>query len=288
MNQKKKNTSYSIGYRQWKKFKRNRLALVALCVLIIMITMCAFAPLLTSYDPEGISLKERDQPPNAEHILGTDKTGRDVFARMLYGGRISMIIGLSGALGGALIGSTLGCVSGYFGGIGDRLLVRVAEVFSSFPQTILVLAMVSFMGQGIQNMFIVFWSTGWMGTFRLVRARVMSVREENFVQACGAFGLPHRSIMFNHILPNCIGPVIVNTTLAIAGYVLAESGLSFLGLGVPNSIPTWGNIINAAKSLTVVQESPWLWLVPGITITIFSMCVNVMGDGLRDALDPNQ
>lgn len=285
---KKKDLNYSIGYRQWKKFKRNRLALAALAVLMLMILACAFAPLLTSYDPEGISLKERDQPPSAAHILGTDKTGRDVFTRLLYGGRISMVIGLSGALGGALIGSALGCISGYFGGWGDRILVRIAEVFSSFPQTILVLAMVAFMGQGVKNLFIVFWSTGWMGTFRLVRARVMSVREENFVQACEAFGLPHRSIMFRHILPNCIGPVIVNTTLAIAGYVLSESGLSFLGLGVPNSIPTWGNIINAAKSLTVVQESPWLWLAPGITISIFAMCVNVMGDGLRDALDPNQ
>lgn len=284
-NKKSKNTQ---GMRQWKKFKRNKMAVVALIILGILIFASAFAPLLTSYDPEEISLTERTLAPSKAHLLGTDKVGRDVFTRLLYGGRISILIGLTGALGGAIIGAVLGCLGGYFGGWLDRLLLRVSELFTTFPQTILVLILVAFMGQGIWNLFIVFWCTGWMGTYRMTRAKILSLREETYVLACQAFGVSNRSIMFRHILPNAIGPVIVNTTLSTAGYVLQESALSFLGLGVPSSTPTWGNIFNAAKALDVVQAYPWLWIAPGVAISLFVLSVNIIGDGLRDALDPNQ
>lgn len=276
------------GKRRWKKFKRNKLAVAALAVLIVMIFMSVFAFLFTSYDPEQINLSQKTLKPCAEHILGTDKVGRDVFSRLLYGGRISIMIGLTGALGGAVIGSILGCIGGYFGGWIDRCLLRISELFQTFPQMILVLILVTFMGQGVWNLFIVFWSTGWMGTYRLVRARIVSIREETYVLACQAFGISNGSIMFRHILPNAAGPVIVNTTLSTAGYVLQESALSFLNLGVPSSTPTWGNIFNSAKALDVVQSYPWLWLAPGIAISLFVLCVNIIGDGLRDALDPNQ
>lgn len=284
-NKKSKNTQ---GMRQWKKFKRNKMAVAALLVLSILIFASAFAPLLTSYDPEEISLAERTLAPSGTHLLGTDKVGRDVFTRLLYGGRISILIGLTGALGGAIIGAVLGCLGGYFGGWLDRLLLRVSELFTTFPQTIPVLILVAFMGQGIWNLFIVFWCTGWMGTYRMTRAKILSLREETYVLACQAFGVSDRSIMFRHILPNAIGPVIVNTTLSTAGYVLQESALSFLGLGVPSSTPTWGNIFNAAKALDVVQAYPWLWIAPGVAISLFVLSVNIIGDGLRDALDPNQ
>lgn len=284
-NKKSRNTQ---GMRQWKKFKRNKMAVIALIVLGILIFASAFAPLLTSYDPEAISLTERTLAPSKTHLLGTDKVGRDVFKRLLYGGRISILIGLTGALGGAIIGAALGCLGGYFGGLLDRFLLRLSELFTTFPQTILVLILVAFMGQGVWNLFIVFWCTGWMGTYRMTRAKILSLREETYVLACQAFGISNRSIMFRHILPNAAGPVIVNITLSTAGYVLQESALSFLGLGVPSSTPTWGNIFNAAKALDVVQAYPWLWLAPGIAISLFVLSVNIIGDGLRDALDPNQ
>lgn len=284
-NKKSRNTQ---GMRQWKKFKRNKMAVIALIVLGILIFASAFAPLLTSYDPEAISLTERTLAPSKTHLLGTDKVGRDVFTRLLYGGRISILIGLTGALGGAIIGAALGCLGGYFGGLLDRFLLRLSELFTTFPQTILVLILVAFMGQGVWNLFIVFWRTGWMGTYRMTRAKILSLREETYVLACQAFGISNRSIMFRHILPNAAGPVIVNITLSTAGYVLQESALSFLGLGVPSSTPTWGNIFNAAKALDVVQAYPWLWLAPGIAISLFVLSVNIIGDGLRDALDPNQ
>ena len=284
-NKKSRNTQ---GMRQWKKFKRNKMAVIALIVLGILIFASAFAPLLTSYDPEAISLTERTLAPSKTHLLGTDKVGRDVFTRLLYGGRISILIGLTGALGGAIIGAALGCLGGYFGGLLDRFLLRLSELFTTFPQTILVLILVAFMGQGVWNLFIVFWCTGWMGPYRLTRATILSLREETYVLACQAFGISNRSIMFRHILPNAAGPVIVNITLSTAGYVLQESALSFLGLGVPSSTPTWGNIFNAAKALDVVQAYPWLWLAPGIAISLFVLSVNIIGDGLRDALDPNQ
>lgn len=284
-NKKSRNTQ---GMRQWKKFKRNKMAVIALIVLGILIFASAFAPLLTSYDPEAISLTERTLAPSKTHLLGTDKVGRDVFTRLLYGGRISILIGLTGALGGAIIGAALGCLGSYFGGLLDRFLLRLSELFTTFPQTILVLILVAFMGQGVWNLFIVFWCTGWMGTYRMTRAKILSLREETYVLACQAFGISNRSIMFRHILPNAAGPVIVNITLSTAGYVLQESALSFLGLGVPSSTPTWGNIFNAAKALDVVQAYPWLWLAPGIAISLFVLSVNIIGDGLRDALDPNQ
>lgn len=284
-NKKSRNTQ---GMRQWKKFKRNKMAVIALILLGILIFASAFAPLLTSYDPEAISLTERTLAPSKTHLLGTDKVGRDVFTRLLYGGRISILIGLTGALGGAIIGAALGCLGGYFGGLLDRFLLRLSELFTTFPQTILVLILVAFMGQGVWNLFIVFWCTGWMCTYRMTRAKILSLREETYVLACQAFGISNRSIMFRHILPNAAGPVIVNITLSTAGYVLQESALSFLGLGVPSSTPTWGNIFNAAKALDVVQAYPWLWLAPGIAISLFVLSVNIIGDGLRDALDPNQ
>ena len=284
-NKKSRNTQ---GMRQWKKFKRNKMAVIALILLGILIFASAFAPLLTSYDPEAISLTERTLAPSKTHLLGTDKVGRDVFTRLLYGGRISILIGLTGALGGAIIGAALGCLGGYFGGLLDRFLLRLSELFTTFPQTILVLILVAFMGQGVWNLFIVFWCTGWMGTYRMTRAKILSLREETYVLACQAVGISNRSIMFRHILPNAAGPVIVNITLSTAGYVLQESALSFLGLGVPSSTPTWGNIFNAAKALDVVQAYPWLWLAPGIAISLFVLSVNIIGDGLRDALDPNQ
>ena len=269
-----------------KKLSRNKLAMTGAIIIAVMILLAIFAPLLTAYDPSEVSLPNKLLPPGGEHLLGTDKLGRDVFSRMLYGGRISIMIGLTGSLGGGLLGVFLGCICGYVGGMFDKIMLRISEVFMAFPQLILVLLMVVFMGQGTWNLVFIFTVTGWMSIYRLVRGRFFSLREENYVEACRAFGVKKPAIMFSHILPNTLGPVIVAITINTAGYILQESGLSFLGLGVPSGVATWGNIINAAKAVEVVTNYPWLWIPPGLAISLFVLGVNFFGDGLRDVFDP--
>lgn len=278
----------SLAKRNVEKLLRNKLAVIGFAIVVLMILACLFAPLLTQFLPDQSDLTSRGDAPSMQHILGTDRLGRDVFARLLYGGRISILIGLSGAIGGMVIGVVLGSICGYFGGWIDKLLVKLAELVSSIPQLLLVLVLVVIAGQGTWNLIGVFVATGWIATFRLVRGRFFSIREENYVDACRAFGIGSGSIMFRHILPNCLGPVVVQMTLNTAGFIIQEAGLSYLGLGVPSSIATWGNIINAAKDVSAVTNTPWLWLAPGLTISLFVLGVNFLGDGLRDVLDPNQ
>lgn len=278
----------SLTRRNLEKFSRHKLALLGLGIIVVMILMCALAPVFTSYDPTVISLGNRAQPPSLQHPFGTDKIGRDVFARVLYGGRISIVIGLSGALGGMLLGVFLGSLCGYFGGKLDAIIVKLAELVSIVPQILLVLVLVTILGQGVQNLIYVFVCTGWVATFRMVRGRFFSLREESFVEACRVFGLSDLSIAFKHILPNCLGPVIVQLTLNTAGFILQEAALSFIGLGVPSGTPTWGNIMNAAKEIVSINQYPWVWLAPGLAIALFVLGINFFGDGLRDALDPKQ
>ena len=286
--QASKKQGSSLLKKNIRKFVNNRLAMIGLIFVLIIVLASIFAPLLTSYDPSEISLGEKNTPPCAEHILGTDQLGRDVFARVLYGGRISIFVSVLGALSGSLIGMVLGSIAGYFGGKTDMLLVRLSEIFQTFPEMILIMIMVAILGQGVGNLILVFSVTGWMTTFRMVRNEFLALREETYVQVCEAFGMPKTSIMFKQILPNVLSPVIVATTVNVAGFILSEAGLSFLGVGVPSSVPTWGNILNAAKSVEVVSNYWWLWAVPGVVISVFVLAVNFFGDGLRDVLDPKQ
>jgi len=278
----------SLMKRNLEKFLSNRLALFGLILVLVLVIVSVFAPVFTRYNPALVDASQRFLPLSFTHLLGTDNVGRDVFSRILYGGRISMFIGLVSALGASLIGIILGCYSGYLGGKTDSVILYVWEIFSAFPQTILVLIMVGFAGRGLSNLIIIFSITGWTGVYRIVRSRILSIREEAFVECCRANGIGDFSIMFRHMLPNTLGPVIVTITLQTAGYVLAEAGLSFIGLGVESSIPTWGNIINAAKSMLIIQNYPAMWLAPGIAISLFVLGVNFFGDGLRDVFDPKQ
>lgn len=278
----------SLAKRGLEKFRRNRLAILGLAIITIIIVMCVFAPLLTSYNPTEISLLERRKPPGGQHIFGTDNLGRDVFSRILYGGRMSILIGLSGAAGGMVFGIFFGSLCGYFGGLADAITIKAAELVAVIPQLLLNLVLVLIAGQSIRNLILVFTFTGWIATFRLVRGRFFSLREESFVEACRAFGIGSFSIVFRHILPNCLGPVVVQFTLNTAGFILTEAALSFIGIGVPSGVPTWGNVINAAKEIIVITENPWLWIFPGFTIALFVLGVNFFGDGLRDVLDPSQ
>mgnify|MGYP000324907516 FL=1 len=277
----------SLTKRSLQRFAQNKLAVAGAIGLILIVLACACAPLLTHYDPGFIDPANRSLAPSKEHLLGTDRVGRDIFARILYGGRWSLFIGFAAAVGANLLGAALGAVSGFYGGKVDRILVAIQEFFQIFPQLLLVVLFVGFIGKGVGNLLLIWTFTGWGSIMRITRSRVLSLKQEPFVESCRANGIGSLSIMFHHILPNTMGPIIVNATMNIAGYILAEAGLAYLGLGVPDSLPTWGNIINAAKRLDIVQTDPLLWIAPGVAICLVVLCVNFFGDGLRDALDPS-
>ena len=271
--------------RALSKFMSNKLAMLGAVMFLVITLACIFAPYITKYDPAMFDLLNMAKAPSAEHIFGTDKIGRDLFARCLYGGRTSIMIAGAGALGGAIIGVILGCFAGYKGGWFDKICMRASEIFMSFPQLILVLVMLSIMGQSTKNIVIVFIFTGWSGVFRQARAAMLSIREEEYVQALHAFGLSDFIVCFKHMLPNALSPVIVNVTINFATMILEEASLSFLGLGVPMEIPTWGNILNAAQDLHTLQNAWWIWLFAGIVISLFVMAVSFVGDGIRDTTD---
>lgn len=278
----------SILKQNLEKFVRNRLAMFGLLMVGLIVLTAVFAPLITKYDPVKIDMTSIGKAPSSAHLFGTDKLGRDVFSRVLYGGRISILVGFIGSIMGSLIGMVLGCIAGYFGGKIDSLLIRISEIFQTFPQMILILIMVSILGQGVGNLIFIFSITGWMTTFRMIRNEFLTIREETFVEVSKAFGISDVSIMFRQILPNTFSPIIVATTINIAGFILAEAGLSYIGLGVPSSVPTWGNILNAAKTIDIIVNNWWLWLLPGLILSFFVLAINFLGDGLRDVLDPKQ
>jgi peptide/nickel transport system permease protein len=282
------NLTSKTGNRSLRKMMNNRLAIVGLILFSIILFTAVFAPLITSADPMKINLRNMSQPPSWEHWFGTDKTGRDVLARVLYGGRVSILVGLGSGIISAIIGVLIGAYTGYKGGWLDVIALRVSELFMSFPQIILVLLLVSIIGQSLINLMIIFVLTGWGGMYRMARARMLSLREEEYVQALQSFGLSTPVICYKHILPNALGPIMVNITLSTAAFILAEAGLSFLGLGVPAHIPTWGNILNVAQEIRVLQNYWWMWLPVGAVISLFVLSVNFIGDGLRDATDPSQ
>ena len=283
----KKQAKSSLAKRNVQKFMKNRMAIVGFIGLSVIVIACIFASLLTSYDPTLIDPAIRDMSPCWEHPLGTDRLGRDILARILYGGRWSIMIGVTAALGANALGAALGCIAGFYGGKVDKALVAIQEFFSIFPSTLLIMLCVGFMGKSVRNLLLIFIITGWPGVMRIVRSRILSVKQEPFVESCRVNGIGGASIMFRHLLPNTMGPIIVNITMNVAGYILTEAGMSYLGLGVPETIPTWGNIINAAKRLDIVQNLPMLWVAPGIAICLFVLSINFFGDGLRDALDPS-
>lgn len=274
--------------RTLRKILANRLAIAGFIVFVLMIVMCAVAPLLTTYGANAIDLRNRLSSPSKSHIMGTDQIGRDIWTRILYGGRISIFIGLGSALGAALIGVSLGTYAGYRRGMLDSVVMKVSEIMMSFPQIILVSILVTILGQSLWNLLFIFILTGWPSMYRMARSQMLSIRELEYIQALQAFGIKGRIIAFKHMLPNAIGPIFVNITLSTAMFILQEASLSFLGLGVPLETATWGNILNVAQDLNILRQAWWVWLPVGLVITLFVMAVNFIGDGLRDAADPTQ
>ncbi len=285
---KKKQIIESPWHAAWRRLKRNRLALLGLILLAIFVFLAVFAPFLTPHDPNRADFAARHQPPSAEHWFGTDDMGRDIFTRTLYGGRISLSVGLV-AVGISLsIGLVMGAIAGFLGGAVDTVIMRLADVFFSFPFLILAITATALLGPSIYNIMIVLGVLQWPGPARLLRAEFLKLRTVDFVAAATAIGARAGRIMFRHILPNALAPLLVSATLGVAAAILAEAGLSFLGLGVPPPAPSWGNMLNRARPLHILQNMPWMWLPPGMAIFIVVLSINFLGDGLRDALDPRQ
>ena len=270
-----------------KRFSRHKLAMVGLAVLVLEVVCVLALPVLLGLDPYSMDPASGfGAPPSAAHILGTDEVGRDVFARIIYGGRTSLFVGLISALISLAIGVPLGLFAGYYKGVAGVLVMRLADVFMSVPSMILVLVLVSVIGPSIQSVTIVIGIMGWPQFARQLYGNVLAVREKDYVQAAVAVGEKDRRIMMKYILPNAFAPVIIAFTFSIASASLQESSLSFLGMGVQLPQASWGNIMYAAQSITVLSQRPWLWLPPGLALLITVLSINFFGDGLRDALDP--
>lgn len=277
-----------IQSRALRKMFANKLSVAGVIIFLVILIACLAAPLLTSYSSTKVDLRSMLQPPSAAHIFGTDKIGRDIFSRILYGGRISIAVGLGSALIATLLGVSLGTLAGYKGGLFDGIVMKTSEILMAFPQMILVLILVTITGQSLWNLIFIFSLTGWPSMYRMARSQMLSLREEEYVQALKAFGISSWRIAVVHILPNAIGPIFVNITLSTAMFILQETSLSFLGLGVPLEVATWGNILNAAQDIMILRNAWWIWVPTGIVVTLFVISINFIGDGLRDATDPSQ
>lgn len=283
-----KNMASALFKRNVRKFTQNKLAVLGL-IIIVIITGASIVGMLMGLDYGTPVLTEMKQAPSAKHWFGTDTMGRDLFSRVLIGGCYSIFIGVFCSIMSAAVGAALGALAGYFGGKTDAILVRISELFQTFPQTVLIMMMVAIIKQrGMQNLIFIFIVTGWMTTFRMVRNEYMSLKEETYVKVCEAFGMSKSNVMFKQILPNVKSPIIVSVTTNVAAFILSEAGISFIGLGIADSTPTWGNILNIAKSVSVVMNQWWIWLFPGLAISLFSLAINFLGDGLRDVLDAKQ
>lgn len=274
--------------KYWKRFCQNRLALIGLIVLVIFVLLAIFAPYLTVHDPNRANLRLRNKPPSPEHWFGTDDMGRDIFARTLYGARISLTVGLVSVGISLILGLTLGALAGYFGGLIDIIIMRSADVFYSFPFLILAITISAIFGPSIYNTMIILGILSWPGPARLIRGEFLKLKETDFVNAAIALGAKPSRVMFRHILPNGFSPLLVSATLGVASAILSEAGLSFLGLGVPPPAPSWGNMLNRARPLHILANMPWMWLAPGLAIFLIVLSINFIGDGLRDAFDPRQ
>jgi peptide/nickel transport system permease protein len=267
------------------RFLRHRLAVVGAIILLGVILMAVFADFVSSH-PFATDVTAVNKPPSATHLLGTDRSGRDVWARLVFGARTSLTVGLGAVSLYVVIGTVLGGLAGMLGGIVDQLIMRATDTLMSIPTLLLVIVFVSAVGPSLGSVVAVIGLLGWPGACRLVRGQILSLREAEFVTAARVVGLSNQRILFTHLLPNIVSSLAVLATFGVASAIILEAGLSFLGLGVGIPVPSWGDMINAAQSPTVLLDEPWLWVSPGVAIALTVLAVNFIGDGLRDALDP--
>jgi len=267
-----------------KLFSANKSALIGGVLVICLGVIALAAPLLSGYAPDGQNMAEKLQPPSRLHLLGTDELGRDVFSRMIFGSRISLSVGFAAVFISTLIGLLVGAVSGYFGGWIDQFFMRLVDIVLSVPALFFILMLVVFLGPSIFNVMVIIGLTTWTDLARLVRAEVLSLKNREYILAARASGASHARIIIKHILPNAMAPVFVSVTFGVAGAILIESGLSFLGLGVQPPDPSWGNILTSGKDY--IETAWWLTAFPGMAIFATIISYNLLGEGLRNILDP--
>jgi peptide/nickel transport system permease protein len=272
----------------WFRFRRHRLALVGSIIIALLAVIVAITPDLFALDPYTTDLKAYRKPPSAEHWLGTDSSGRDVLARLVYAGRVSLSVGIVAVSIYVVIGILLGAISGHYGKSVDNIIMRLADIVMAFPRLIIIITVAALVGPSIYNVMLIIGLLSWPPIARLVRGLFLSLRERDFVVAARCTGASDMRLMFRHQLPNAMAPLIVAATYGTAGAILTEASLSFLGLGVQPPTASWGNMLSEAQSISILETMPWLWLPPGLMITITVLSLNFIGDGLRDALDPYQ
>ncbi len=272
-----------------RKFLRNKLAMASLLFLILVAILSFLAPYLTTQDIARINIGEMSLAPSGEHWLGTDKSGRDVFTRLLYGGRISLIVGISCTLLVILIGTVIGAAAGYFGGIIDSMLMRFTDFVLTFPFTVFVIVLNAvFFGKlnGLLVLILVISFLSWGSVARIVRSKILAEKENEYIMAAISIGCSPFKVIVKHLLPNVLSTIIVQGTILFATMIVVESGLSYLGFGVPAEIPSWGNMLSSANEPDVLQSKPWIWIPPALAITFTILSINFVGEGLKDALNP--
>ncbi len=270
----------------WRQFRRHIPALISIVVLVFLAILCFSAPVIAPYKFSAIDLRNIKQPPTLNHLMGTDDLGRDLFTRVLYGGRISLSIGIFAALVATAFGTMVGSLAGFYGGRLDNILMRFTDLAFSIPTLPLLIVISAFTKSSLPIMILVIGALSWVPTARVVRGSVLSIKSQDFITAARMIGARNMRIIFRHIIPNIIGPIVVGATLSVGGAIITESALSFLGLGVQPPTPSWGNMLQ--DSQTTMATKPWLTIFPGLAILLTVLCINFIGDGLQDALDPTQ
>ena len=268
----------------WRRFKKNRLAVIGGIIVLMLFTIAVLAPFVAPYNPDAINVKHVLEPPSLAHPFGTDDLGRDILSRVIYGSRISLAVGFVAVGIATLIGIIFGALSGYYGGWTDTIVMRFVDIMLAIPTFFLILAVIAMLEPSIWNIMIVIGVTSWMGVSRLVRAEFLSLKEREFVLAARALGASDFRIIFKHILPNAMSPVLISAVLGIAGAVLVESALSFLGIGVQPPTASWGNILTIGKDN--IEIAWWISVFPGLAIFVTVLAYNLLGEGIRDSIDP--
>lgn len=271
---------------RWKKFKKNKLAMIGALILGVLLIIAVFAPIFISIDMNKVDLSNISSAPSRLHLLGTDDMGRDIFARVIQGGRVSLLVGIVATLMEVIIGVTLGAIAGYLGGLFDFIIMRVVDVIMCFPFFVIAITLAALLGPSLWNVIIIIGMLSWTGIARIVRGEILAIREMEYVEAAKALGLNWREILLKHVIPNVIPAILVATTLSIAGAILTEASLSFLGLGVKLPMPSWGNMLSSAQNMSTLKNEWWQWLPAGLCIFLTVLSINFVGDGLRDVLDP--
>lgn len=270
----------------WQRFVRDPQVMLGSFIVISLILSAVLAPVLATHDPTRLAPRNRLISPNSEYYFGTDQIGRDIFSRMLYGAQVSLLVGIAAVLASAVIGVILGAISGYFGGWSDIIISRLTDTFLAIPGLVLTIGMVAVLGTGLDKLVIAISISSWPTYTRLVRGSYMTLKQQQYVEAARSIGVRIPSIMFRHILPNAVGPILVVMMIGTAGAIITEAGLSFLGIGLEPRIPTWGRML--AEAQPYIRQHAYMSIYPGIAIMILTLGFNLLGEGLRDLIDPKQ